>query len=214
MNFQHVPYDNLLSSILKPSKKVKAIIDQVLPDALDHQDVALVIRTGLGEYNQFLSPGDENNFVTCFKNYVKTEKLRKPNVSLKYRVFLASDNDDVKVNVINAMEAFKAAHVDISIEILVLNDSIIHIMHPGSNPHSQHVSNKIRKTFAEFFIISRCKVLFLTHGSLFGRTASELGKTSENNVHFISDSNCDGTREKYSYLKCHTPKYPKICGFT
>lgn len=67
INSLNVPYDNLLTSVLKPSKKVKAIIDQVLPDAPGHTDVAIVIRTGLAEYNQFLSPGDENNFVACFK---------------------------------------------------------------------------------------------------------------------------------------------------
>ena len=186
----------------------------MFPPKPDYYDVALVIRTGLAEYNQFLSPGDELNFVTCFQNFVRTEKRRNRKTELKYRVFLASDNDVVKSNVFAAMDEFKSENTDVTIEILALDDSIIHIMHPGSDPNSKEVYNKIRKTLAEFFMISRCKVLFLTHGSLFGRTAAELGRTSENSVHFISDSNCDGEREKYSYLQCHTPKYPKVCGLT
>lgn len=213
-NSMQIPYENLLSSLLQPSSKVNTIINRVFPAKPDHRDVALVIRTGLAEYNQFLSPGDENNFVMCFQNYVKAEKRRKPNVARKYRVFLASDNDDIKSEMFKALEELQAEIANVAIEIVALNDSIIHIMHPGSNPNSKEVHNKIRKTLAEFFIISRCKTLFLTHGSLFGRTAAELGGTSENNVHFISDSNCDGKRDKYSYLQCHSPKYPKICGLT
>ena len=203
--------------LLRASKKV----DQIIKNATlsmeqkvkkQHSDivrkVALVIRTGNTEYNQFLSKGDEMNFVKCFQNYAKIAQKHSPK-KINFVLFVTSDNASVKKKVVKELKG--GDNSDLSIHVFSLNDSIIHVMHVDKTKHD--VKSKIRKTYAEFFLIGRCQVLFLTHGSLFGRAAAERGNIDEANVHYISDSNCDGKREKYSYLQCHEPKYPPVCGF-
>ena len=209
---QHFGGDRLSEILIQPSTKVDEIIQRVTSSNQGQSNtrkVALVIRTGEGEYNQFLSKGDEFNFVKCFRNYAKSESDKS--MSNKYRVFVTSDNLEVKNRVIEELKT--GDNGGLSVDVLSLDDSIIHVMHVEENEKKQSVLNKIRKTYAEFFLIGQCDVLFLTHGSLFGRTAADRGKATESNVYFISDSHCDGTREKYSYLQCHDPKYPKVCGF-
>lgn len=181
-----------------------------LPDDQVLHKVALVLRTGIGEYNQFLSPGDEKTFVSCFNNYAKHYQKRTGSKKVKFVVFVTSDNAETKRITVEALED-NANNVDI--EAVTLNDSAIHVMHMSKKESRESgVRQKLRKTIAEFFLIGMCDARFLTHGSLFGRVASERGG-NENMNFFISDSNCDGKREKYSYLSCHEPKYPKICNF-
>ena len=207
-SFQNFGADLLSETLLKPSNKVQKIVKDILKgkDKFSHM-VGIVIRTGKGEYNQFLSEGDEMNFVLCFKNYV----AKKMGKSQSVRVFVTSDEAAVKKRVVHELETGKFEVQ--SIDIVALNDSIVHLMKVVDN-EKDSVRVKIHKTFAEFFLIGKCQVLFLTHGSLFGRAAAERGKVGEENIHYISDSNCDGKREKYSYLQCHQPKYPKVCGFS
>lgn len=171
--------------------------------------VALVLRTGIGEYNQFLSPGDEKTFVSCFNNYAKSYQKREGNKKVKFVVFVTSDNAETKRN---AIEALETNANNFNIEVVTLNDSAIHVMHMSKEESKEtEIREKLRKTIAEFFLIGMCDARFLTHGSLFGRVAAERGGGDERMNFFISDSNCDGKREKYSYLSCHEPKYPKIC---
>jgi len=217
---QHFAGDKLSQTLIQPSVDVEEIIQSVtqLDPSRSSEDaklstrmVALVMRTGEGEYNQFLSKGDERNFVECFRNYAKAES-KKFLSEIKFRVFVTSDNTEVKNQVVEELKT--GDNKGSAVEVLTLDDSIVHVMHVQENETKKSVVNKIRKTYAEFFLIGKCDVLFLTHGSLFGRTAADRGKVHESNVHYISDSNCDGTREKFSYLQCHEPKYPKVCGFS
>lgn len=201
-------YDGLIKAIIQPSAKVQKIIDNTIKrnfvSKANTRLVSLVVRTGQGEYNQFLSIGDEMNFVKCLQAYVKSTKGQAVN---KFRVFVTSDVDDVKQKVVRALRG------DEAVEVVTLNESNVHVMHLNKQElKTQEVRDKLRRTYAEFFLIAKCEVHFLTHGSLFGRTASEHGGAREGDIHFISDSQCDGHREKYSYLQCHKPKYPKICG--
>jgi len=190
--------NSLLRGIFKPSKQVEKIVQNIFEKKSDFRYVALVIRTGHNEYNQFLSIGDEQIFVRCFSNFLSMTS------SQRYRVFVASDNVHVKNYVISKLRGFNRSNL----EVVSLSDSIIHLMHSHLD---DDVIKRAEKTFAEFFAISRCDVMFLTHGSLFGRTAAEYGDVTSSNTYFISDSKCDDVREKYSYLGCHEPKYPQIC---
>lgn len=211
----------MMDGLIRPSPKVKDIVDRVLnsdptpsggkESQVNIRTVALVIRTGENDYNQFLSKGDETNFVKCFQSYAK-QHAQKAKRRVMFRVFVTSDSEQVKRNAVEQLR--KPTSGDYEIDVVTLGDSIIHVMHIKKGEIRQEsVLERVRRTYAEFFLISRCQVLFLTHGSLFGRTAAEYGRQDESDVHFISDSRCDGRREKYSYLECHEPKYPKICGF-
>ena len=169
-----------------------------------------MIRTGEGEYNQFLSKGDEKNFVQCFRNYAKSKS--RNNKKLKFRVFVTSDYVKVKNKVVEELKT--GDNGGLSVDVLTLSDSIVHVMQVKENTKDKSILDRIHKTYAEFFLIGQSDVLFLTHGSLFGRAAAERGSVTESNVYYISDSNCDGVREKHSYLNCHKPKYPSVCGLT
>nr|XP_002131199.1 uncharacterized protein LOC100179133 [Ciona intestinalis] len=210
-------YDDKIRAIVQPSSKVQHIVDSVISsqfessnDRKNVQLVGLVMRTGEGEYNQFLSPGDEAYFVQCFRNYA-VDYQKKIAKLVKFKVFVTSDNIETKTKVVNELNN-QTNNGEIHVDVITLDDSFVHVMHVSEkNGKKKTVKEKIRKTYAEYFLIGKCDVLFLTHGSLFGRAAAERGIADERNVHFISDSKCDGKREKYSYLKCHEPKYPAVC---
>nr|XP_039251699.1 uncharacterized protein LOC120329223 [Styela clava] len=214
----YTDYNAVTEYFMKPSTKVQEVMDTITEGPFKNQDknqnihkVAIVMRTGIGEYNQFLSIGDEKNFITCFLNYARKISREAPNdgKEIKFVVFVTSDNTDAKQN---AIDALKKEQEKINIEIVTLEDSAIHVMHMTSEESKlKRVRTKLRKTVAEFFIIGMCDAKFLTHGSLFGRTAAERGGGPEQNNFFISDSHCDGKREKHSYLSCHKPKYPSVC---
>ena len=215
---QNYGAEKLTEILLQPSTKVNEIITKAIDSGKSAKGsdnksyirmVGLVIRTGEKDYNQFLSKGDEMNFVECFRSYAKEASQHSP-TKITFRVFVTSDYAPVKEKVVH--ELLEGDNGGLSVEVFTLEDSIVHVMHIQDN-EEEEVYARVRKTFAEFFLIGKCEVLFLTHGSLFGRAAAERGRVMESNTHFISDSNCDGKRDKYSYLQCHDPKYPKICGF-
>ncbi|XP_076822115.1 uncharacterized protein LOC143468667 [Clavelina lepadiformis] len=221
VNDIYFSYEHLAAKLLQPSPKVKRIVDEVVNSRLQpsgkieggylNRSVAIVMRTGNSDYVQFLSEDDEMNFVKCFRNYANIYVKKQPS-QVRFRVFVTSDSETVKERVVDELE--NGDNGDVTLEVVTLDDSIIHVMHvEEKSKRKKSVRDKIRKTYAEFFLIGRCEVLFLTHGSLFGRAASDRGVAKESDVHFISDSKCDGKREKYSYLQCHEPKYPKVCGF-
>jgi len=124
--------------LLQPSEKVLKLVDEFQPDSCD----AVVVRTGLHDYNEFLHPGDEDRFTYC------VSQLKSPNT-----VFLAADDDEIKNNL-------KSAMVRNGLDVVVIPDSISHIAHSKDD-------EKILRTFAEFHIISHCKRHILTSNSLF-----------------------------------------------
>lgn len=222
----HTDYDRLSHFFINPSSRVKEVIDDVMErhfhddgEVFTHK-VAIVMRTGIGEYNQFLSVGDEANFVECFLSYARHFVTRQEEVwrvddvtpkKIKFSVLITSDNHDAKEN---AVKALREGSGDLDINVIILDDSIVHVMHMTSEESKlKRMRTKLRKTMAEFFLISMCDVRFLTHGSLFGRAAAEMAGDREDTNFYISDSNCDGKREKHSYLQCRKPKYPPICDF-
>jgi len=202
INHVDVSYQDLIVGMFQPSPQVQQMI---IHKNHHYRQVALVIRTGETEYNQFLSAGDERIFVRCLRNFLR----RSPGRS--HQIFVTSDSDRVKRDVIEQLHHMEGELPEV--EIRSLDDSIVHVMAPNSGDDV----TRIRKTFAEYFTIASSDVMFLTHGSLFGQTAAERRMmttsqlTSPVEVYYLSDSNCDGTREKYSYLRCHVPKYPPIC---
>lgn len=218
--FQQTEFDKINEVFLKPSDKVQKIINDVAEKHFDNHSndvivhtVAMVMRTGIGEYNQFLSNGDEKNFVKCFLNYAK-KMSGKNQQKTKFVVFVTSDDKPTKESAVNELREKRDAEYG-EIEVVTIEDSSIHVMHLAeAELKKKKTFTKLRKTFAEFFIIGNCDARFLTHGSLFGRVAAERGGYwPKKHDFFISDSMCDKKREKYSYLECHSPKYPDICGF-
>lgn len=198
---------------IQPSKKVREIIKSVESEHFYSESrivhkAAIVLRTGVGDYNQFLSQGDELNFVKCFQSYAKkfVQGRNLPKDMITFKVLVTSDNNESKNNAVKELK--KLINNDgYKIHPIMLNDSAIHVMHMAENEHKEAKGlEKLLKTYAEFFLIGECDVRFLTFGSLFGKVASE--NTPDHTNFIISDSNCDGTREKYSYLECNSPKYP------
>ena len=200
---------NVINGLVRPSMQVKQIMKNYYSsleknenlNKLNHM-IALVIRTGLKDYNQFLSPEDETNFVKCLQQYIKLNAYKN------LTVFVTSDINEVKQNAINELLRNKR---EFYYDVTSLDDSEIHVMSDISikDTNNSLLLSRVLKTFAEYFIISECDVMFLTHGSLFGITAAE--RSVKAKAFFISDSKCDGKREKYSYLNCHEPKYPEFC---
>lgn len=174
----------------KPSEKLNSVINQYKPV---HCDASVVIRTGLGEYNEFLGAGDEDKFVECLKN------LKNSDSSVK-NVFLASDNEEIREKVEKQLTSLGKT-------VFTIPDSIIHVSKVPSGSEE-----KILKTLAEFHIISSCDNHFLTQNSLFGQVASRLS-SNQNNVFRISHRWCDDKKRigKSSYVFCANPKYPDFC---
>ena len=197
---------NIIDGLVRPSAQVREIMknyySRLDKNKLLNHMIALVIRTGLKDYNQFLSPGDEINFVKCLQQYIRLNAYKN------LTIFVTSDANEVKQNTINELSRSKR---ELNYDVTSLDDSIIHVMSDISSKDTNDglLRSRILKTFAEYFIISECDVIFLTHGSLFGITAAE--RSEKANTFFISDSKCDGKRQKYSYLNCHEPKYPEFC---
>jgi len=200
---------NVINNLVRPSVLVKEVMEKYFShlkkfkeNEKENHMIALVIRTGLKEYNQFLSPGDETIFVKCLQQYIRLNSYKHA------IIFVTSDTNEVKQNTINEL---LRGNQNFYYNVTSLDDSIIHVMTDikSKETNVNLFTSRIIKTFAEYFIISTCDVMFLTHGSLFGTTAAERSKKAE--LFFISDSKCDGKREKYSYLNCHKPKYPEFC---
>ena len=227
-----------MKGLFRPSQQVQRVLNTITTPPCEKcapnvRQLALVIRTGNNEYNQFLSEGDEQIFVRCLNNYVREEHLRSAGAVKLYRVLVTSDSSSVKEQAAALVRDMYARYDEavkrqMRVEVVTLTDSVVHIMSGGDHGGGGGKGGKLNllvKTYAEYFAIARCDVKFLTHGSLFGQTAAErrddvaatsteATKAAAADVFYISDSNCDGLRSKYSYLECHYPKYPVICGMS
>uniref|UniRef100_F6QHR3 Uncharacterized protein n=2 Tax=Ciona intestinalis TaxID=7719 RepID=F6QHR3_CIOIN len=121
-------YDDKIRAIVQPSSKVQHIVDSVISsqfessnDRKNVQLVGLVMRTGEGEYNQFLSPGDEAYFVQCFRNYA-VDYQKKIAKLVKFKVFVTSDNIETKTKVVNELNN-QTNNGEIHVDVITLDDS-------------------------------------------------------------------------------------------
>ena len=210
-----------MRGLFQPSQQVQTIINSI--SALDCSNsirqVAIVVRTGKGEKNRFLSDGDETNFARCFANFVRDDStLTYHGERIRYHVIIISDCDVIKQWLASTIifdydQTSEADKRRYDVTVATLNDSIVHVMSSVAGYGDDKTILRVRKTFAEYFVIASCDVIFLTYGSLFGKTAAERSGVTSSNVHVISDSKCDSGRNDYSYLGCHQPKFPDICRF-
>ncbi|CAH1783891.1 unnamed protein product [Owenia fusiformis] len=195
-NLQYSLGDHLVWSYfmqLKPN--VKTVIDNVMQQFQDKHMVALVIRTGKSDYMRFLSDGDEFKFIDCYNKYMNERKIDTANVKL----FVTSDEDYVIKNVAKKIGKNNVIYTDIS--------SPVHVAHLDKYDDKTKTKGVI-KTMADFFIISKADIVFLTKGSLFGAAATELGNIPYDRIFTISDKNCD----KQGHPRgCASPKYPPFC---
>lgn len=176
-----------------PSIPVQKIIDS-FKDQVTLNTVAVVIRTGWDDWQQFLLPNDPEKFPICLKGWKASGSLPS-----SINVFVTSDREDVKKSTIKKLN-------EMNFEVFAMDDSATHIQTPDS-------IEKVHKTIAEFHLISKCGYGLLTASSLFGKTAiQELGgKDTYSNTNFFTISAADCDRQHKGYYRCANPKYPFFC---
>ena len=131
-----------------PSDAVKSIIDSFSPQISD-KTVALVIRTGWDDWQQFLLPEDPDKFPLCLKGWRESGGLPSD-----INIFVTSDREDVK-------KATLAKLKEMNFKAFALKDSATHVQTPDN-------LEKVQKTIAEFHLLSKCGYGLLTSSSLFG----------------------------------------------
>jgi len=176
-----------------PSEAVQSIVDSFSPQ-ISEKTVALVIRTGWDDWQQFLLPEDPDKFPLCLKGWRDAGGLPSD-----INIFVTSDREDVKKATLKKLK-------EMNFNAFALKDSATHVQTPEG-------LEKVQKTIAEFHLLSKCGYGLLTSSSLFGKTAiGELGGKdtySNQKFFFISAADCD--RQHKGYYRCANPKYPPFC---
>ena len=131
-----------------PSQSVKQILSKY-ENVVTENTVAVVIRTGWDDWQQFLLEKDPLKFPICLKGWKDAGGLPE-----KINVLVTSDREDVKKETVKKLEEF-------GFDVIYLDDSYTHVSTPESIA-------KVHKTIAEFHLLSMTGYGLLTSSSLFG----------------------------------------------
>ena len=131
-----------------PSQSVKQILSKY-ENVVTENTVAVVIRTGWDDWQQFLLEKDPLKFPICLKGWKDAGGLPE-----KINVLVTSDREDVKKETVKKLEEF-------GFDVIYLDGSYTHVSTPESIA-------KVHKTIAEFHLLSMTGYGLLTSSSLFG----------------------------------------------
>lgn len=188
----HFAATKFFQHFFAPSQAVLAVLAPY-ENIVTEKTVAIIIRTGWDDWQQFLLPDDPKKFPICLQSWRDNTNELPAGIN----VLVTSDREDVKREAVATLREMK-------FNVVALDESATHVQTPESMV-------KVHRTIAEFHLLSRVGYGLLTSSSLFGRTAiAELGgKELYGKFHTMSAADCDKPHK--GYYRCASPKYPKFC---
>eukprot|EP00918_Siedleckia_nematoides_P038792 GHVU01084393.1.p1 GENE.GHVU01084393.1~~GHVU01084393.1.p1 ORF type:complete len:265 (+),score=36.06 GHVU01084393.1:1526-2320(+) len=229
-----LPRQRSISYLMRPAAGVVSYMNVVQNHMWGHPTptVALVIRTGKHETQNFLRDGDEFQFFYCFRQWVAMMRRKQVEEKVNSRydftkgvnVILVSDCPVAKRRVRKALEGLKGEGEQIN--VVGFSKSVIHVIsntevHENTTAStnvtgrkrkllSEDEKTRLVKTFAEFHLIQVADFAFLTQQSLFGFIAAEVGGIPAEQTFLISASDC-ADPNRGGYVHCASPPQPPFC---
>ena len=188
----------VLQRYFLPSLAVQKIMEPVLPKLAGRYVISAVVRTGWTEdtlNSKFLNEGDEERFAACIvaaKHQLKGDLAAGDtgNTQSGVTVLVLSDNQKV----LQRLRADSRLQSSPSFEVVFGVDSSADgsgaLSHVNTNSSSVERAG-VYRSFAEWFLLARSQITFLTSNSLYGDSATRRGGDAVVRRYAINKGSCE-----------------------